>query len=83
VSIDSRRPSELPASALDELSERVVGARLCFLDPRDVLRARDHDVIRELLRRDATPVIADESDRRHLTPASFRERSQGVTAAAP
>ena len=35
------------ADGLDQLAERVIGARLRLLDPRDVLRAGDDDVVGE------------------------------------
>ena len=44
-------PALQPAQ-LDQLPQHVVGARLCLLDPRDVLRAGDDDVVGEPL--DAT-----------------------------
>ena len=67
----ARRRASAPAAAaagrrrgdLDQLAQRVVGARLRLLDARDVLGAGDHDVVGERLGGDAAAVVADHRDR--------------------
>ena len=61
-----------PAHQLDQLAEHVVGARLRLLDPRDVLRAGDDDVVGEPLGGDPAAVVADHRDRREAARAGPR-----------
>ena len=66
----ARGAASVAAIVLDELAQHVPRGRLRLLDARDVLRARDDDVVGELLGGDAPAVVAHERDRRQ--PAAAR-----------
>src|ERR1019366_397837 len=68
--------------ALDELAQHVVGARLGLLDARDVLRARDDDVVGKRVGGDHATVVADEGDRGKAAPA-VEETAISVSPARP
>ncbi len=67
---------------LHQLAQHVVGGRLRLLDPRDVLRARDHHVVGERVGGDAAAVVAHHRDRAQPAPPRLGQRLDHVARVA-
>src|SRR5512133_657817 len=74
--------SQSAVGDLDQFAQHVVGARLCLLDPRDVLGATDDDVVGEALGGDPAAVVPDHRDREPFAPPCLGERLDDVERAS-